>query len=221
MLYLLAESYLWSRQYEKVVPLFEQLQREAPDSAPAHMLMGEALDGLKRTDQAIAEFKAAASLSPAEPNVQFGLGYLYWKKRNYDEAATRFEQELRNDPLHANAKAYLGDIYYRRHQFAYAQKLLQEAGRLSSKVRIAYVDLGAIARERKQYELAIASLKRAIVLDPDQTDAHYQLALTAQAMGRREQAEDERRKMQRLEKNVEEELLHRISGAPSLSQMSR
>ena len=43
--------------------------------------MGEALDGLGKTPEAIAEFEAAAKISPNEPNVHFGLGYLYWKSQ--------------------------------------------------------------------------------------------------------------------------------------------
>ena len=56
------------------------------------------LDGLGRTSEAIAEFQTAAKISPGEPNVHFGLGYLYWKTQQYDEARKEFERELALDP---------------------------------------------------------------------------------------------------------------------------
>ena len=48
---------------------FRQLLQQSPESAPAHILAGEALDGLSRTSEAIAEFQAAAKIAPNEPNV--------------------------------------------------------------------------------------------------------------------------------------------------------
>jgi len=40
---------------------FRQIQTQDPNSAAAHMLSGEALDGLARTPEAIVEFEAAAA----------------------------------------------------------------------------------------------------------------------------------------------------------------
>ena len=38
----------------------------------------------------IGEFEAAMKISPHEPNVHFGLGYLHWKSQQYDEAKKEF-----------------------------------------------------------------------------------------------------------------------------------
>jgi tetratricopeptide (TPR) repeat protein len=90
----IAQSCLWSGQHERALQEFEWLLREQPDSAATHMLMGEALDGLGRAADAIVEFQAAATASPTEPQVQFGLSYLFWKERRYDEAEGEFHREL-------------------------------------------------------------------------------------------------------------------------------
>src|SRR2546429_2942515 len=45
-----------------------------------------------------------------EPEVNFGLGYLYWKSHQYDNAKRAFESELAVDPGNPQAMAYLGDI---------------------------------------------------------------------------------------------------------------
>lgn len=50
-----------------------------PDSPAAHVLVGEALDGVGKTAEAIAEFQAAAKAAPQEPHVHFGLGYVYFR----------------------------------------------------------------------------------------------------------------------------------------------
>ena len=78
------------------------------------MLTGEALDGLQKDSEAIAEFQEAAKVSPDEPDVHFGLGYLYWKSHQYDEAGSEFEKVLVLDPKHAQALTYLGDMAMKR-----------------------------------------------------------------------------------------------------------
>jgi tetratricopeptide (TPR) repeat protein len=75
----LAQSCLFAKKYSCALDSFQEILRQNPDSAAAHMLSGEAFDGLERTEEAIAEFEAAAAVSPREPNVHFGLGYLHWK----------------------------------------------------------------------------------------------------------------------------------------------
>lgn len=112
--HLLAQSCLWAKKYNCAVEGFRKIMEQNPDSAAAHMLMGQALDGLGRTAEAVTEFQAGQRVSPREPNVNFGLGYLYWKQHQYEEAKIWFERELAVDPKHAQSLAYLGDIELKR-----------------------------------------------------------------------------------------------------------
>ena len=102
---MLAQSCLWARKFSCAQEEFRRILEQNPDSAPAHVLFGEALDGVGRTPEAITEFETAAKISPSEPNVHFGLGYLHWKSQQYDEAKSDFERELALDPNHAQALA--------------------------------------------------------------------------------------------------------------------
>jgi len=178
------------------------------------MLMGEALDGLDRTAEAIREFQVAAEIAPRQPNVHFGLGYLYWKQLKFEDAELAFRRELSNDPAHAQSKAYLGDIFVRRNGFDEALPLLEEAVKLQPDLRIAHLDLGSIYTQQKQYEKAIAALKEAIRLDPNQADSHYRLAMTYRAMGRTEETEAVLEQLKQIHEKRREELLHKISRQP-------
>ena len=55
----------------------------------SHVLTAEALEGSGRTAGGIAEFQAAAKVGPREPNVHFGIGYVYWKQHKYEEGQER------------------------------------------------------------------------------------------------------------------------------------
>src|SRR5256885_14865277 len=70
----LAQSCLWAKKYSCALDQFRQILEQNPDSAAAHVLTGEALDGLGRTPEAIVEFQSAVKAAPREPNVNFGLG---------------------------------------------------------------------------------------------------------------------------------------------------
>ena len=72
------------------------------------MLLGEVYDGLAKTDEAIAEFRLAAS-SGNVPDAHFALGYMLWRTRRYEQAVPEFEKELAADPHYYKALAYLGD----------------------------------------------------------------------------------------------------------------
>lgn len=87
--YVLAKCYLWSGDGDAGMALFRKLLERDPDSAAVHMLMGEALDSQNHPEDAIKEFELAAKNAPQQPDVHFGLGYLYWKEKRYDEACLR------------------------------------------------------------------------------------------------------------------------------------
>src|SRR6266550_2720236 len=183
----LAQSCLWAKKYSCALDQFRQILEQSPDSAAAHVLTGEALDGLGRTPEAIVEFQAAAKAAPAEANVNFGLGYLYWKLLQYDDAKPAFER---------------------------AVTLLKRAVQLKDDLRIAYADLGAIYREQKHYKDALASLQRAVKLDPAQPDTHFQLGRLYQAMGNTTAAQQEFSRVRELHKKADDDLLEKMSGSP-------
>jgi tetratricopeptide (TPR) repeat protein len=146
--------------------------------------------------------------------VHFGLGYLYWKSHQYDEAKREFENELSIDPNHPLALAYLGDIAMKRANPDEALALLQKSVRISDSIRIAYVDLGAVLTQQKQYGDAIAALRHAVELDPAQPDAHYRLGRAYQAIGNAEESQKEFAKVRDLHEKADDPLASKIPTAP-------
>ncbi len=210
---ILAQSCLSAKEYSCALAEFRQILERDPDSAAAHMLSGEALDGLGRTVEAIPEFEAAAKAASREPNVNFGLGYLYWKLHKYDEAKTAFEKELSIDPGHAQALAYLGDIELKKNAPEKALPLLKKATELRNDIRVAYLDIGAILLEQKKYPDALDALLHAEKLDPAQPDAHYRLARLYRAVGNAAAAKREFAKVAELQEKTEE-LVPKMSPPP-------
>ena len=130
-----------------------------------------------------AEFEAAVKADPHAPNVNFGLGYLYWKLRRYEQAAPAFENEIAVDPQNAQALAYLGDVELKRENPDKALALLTRAIAIRQDIRIAQLDLGVLLTQQKKYPEALAALRRAEQLDPEQPEVHFRLGRLYQAMG--------------------------------------
>jgi tetratricopeptide (TPR) repeat protein len=207
----LAQSCLLAKDYSCAENEFRQIVQQNPDSASAHILMGEALDGLSRTPEAIIEFQAAAKVAPQEPDVNFGLGYLQWKSNHFEEAKTSLQNELAADPNHAQALAYLGDIAMKENNFDQALPLLEKAVRQRNDLRLAYVDLGAVLMQQKRYPEALAALQRAIKLDATQPDAHFRLGRLYQAIGKAPDAEREFAKVRELHEKADDDVASKLS----------
>ena len=92
--------------------------------------------------------------------------------------------------------------------------LLRKAVALKNDIRIAYIDIGAILAEKKQYAESARALKRAVELAPKQSDAHYRLGNIYKAMGEKELAQREFAKVRELQENPEEDLVRKMSSSP-------
>jgi Flp pilus assembly protein TadD len=117
------------------------------------------------------------------------LGYLYWKSHKLDLAQREFQNELSLDPNHAQAIAYLGDIQMKKGDVEGALTLLKKSVQLAPDLRVAYMDLGAVFTQQKNYIEAIDAFQHALKLDPEQPDAHYRLARLYQLTGKKTESD--------------------------------
>jgi tetratricopeptide (TPR) repeat protein len=209
---ILAQSCLWSHQYDCALAEFKNILAVNPDAVQAHMLMAEALDGMGKTGDAISELEAAARISPTEPLLHFELGYLYYKQRDYDKALPELKLEVANNPGYAQSYLYLGDIALHTNDNKAAEPLLQKALQLQDENRLAYFDLGCIYADQNKTQEAVAALLHAVQLDPTQPDAHYRLARLYTVLGQKEKAAQEFAKTKELHSKTEDSLIEKISG---------
>ncbi|RRA48606.1 tetratricopeptide repeat protein [Acidipila sp. EB88] len=209
----LAQSCLWSRQYDCAMQQYRHMLTVNPDAVQAHMLLAEALDGMGKTEDAIAELDAAGRLAPTEPVLHFELGYLYYKKADYEKAVPEFKAEMTNNAGFAQTYAYLGDILFRTNDPDAAEPLLRKALALDDQLRLAYFDLGCISADRKNNAEAVAAFEHAVKLDPAQADAHYRLARIYMQQGDKQKASAEFARTKELHTRTDDSLIQKISGA--------
>jgi tetratricopeptide (TPR) repeat protein len=199
----LAHSCLWAKQYACALEQYKSIVQQSPDSPEADMIAGEALDGQGNTTGAITQFRAAAKASPNLPNVHFGLGYLLWKLNQIDEAGHEFGLELALDPNNEQALTYLGDVAIKKNDNGTARRYLQRAIEQKSPIRLTYLDMGILNAQAGQNTEAEVNFKHAIVMDPDDPEAHWRLGRLFQTMGDKQQADMELAKVKLLHQRTD------------------
>ncbi len=188
---LLAQSCMWSKQYQCVLDTYHQILELNPDSAEAHMLAGEAYDEMKNEAGATQEFRAAVQANPKLPYAHFGLGYLLWGQNKLQEAAQEFKAELANMPDEADAMVFLADCEMQMQHQADAMPLVEKAVRLNPRLARGHLDLGILYSQAGRREDALQQLKLAAQLAPYDVNVHWHLARLYMAMGKPEKAKAE------------------------------
>ena len=207
----LAQSCMWSRQYQCVLDSYHEILTLNAESAEADMLAGEALDQMKDSAGAIKMFRAAVRANAKEPDAHFGLGYLLWTQKQYAEAASEFQAELDNDAGHIQAMLYLADSQIQLNRTAEAQPLLEKVVQVDPSLALGHLDLGILYSDAGRTEDALRELKAAARLAPNDVNAHWRLGRLYRSMGKKEEAKAELDKASKLNKATDEDLLKKIA----------
>jgi tetratricopeptide (TPR) repeat protein len=219
----LAQSCMWSKQYQCVLDTYHQILELNAESAEADMLAGEALDAMQNHQGAIDEFRAAVKANPTAPNAHFGLGYLLWTQDQFEEAAQEFQAELANVPESAQALAFLADTDIHLGKPEEALPLAEKAVQSDPGIEKGHVDLGILYADSSRQQDAVKEFKAAIKLSPNDQDPHWRLARLYQSMGKQEEAKVEFEKTKSLHQAEQESIFSKLKvaqdrGSPAAPQ---
>jgi tetratricopeptide (TPR) repeat protein len=187
--YVLGVSYLQSFEYDKARAAFAQMFSVAPGSAQAYVVLGQMMIHHDLADQAVPELEKALSINAHVPMAHFLLGEVYLFRAQPQEAIEQFSDELAIDPIMWRAYWRMGDAYNRLGKLDEAQRALTRALWLNQDFSAPYIILGQIELKRGDPELAAAYLEHALKMDPNNHDAHYNLGLALNKMGRTAEAQ--------------------------------
>ena len=194
LLELAAQSFMRQRRYaEAIVVLRRRLDLENA-TARDWAMYGDALDGARRTIEAVAAYERAVALAPDSNATQYGLGYLYWKLYRYDEAERVLKEVLRRDPQMARAAFTLGDLYLTKGEHARALPLLEQAARAYPEEFDTRFALGRALVSIGNIKRGIEELRAAVRLDGQIADGHFQLG---RALMQDKQTEEGKRELER------------------------
>ena len=189
--------YVAVHAYSDLSTLTSQLlAKNAPNSSQAHELLAESYEMQGKWDLAEKEYRTILKHDPKIPGVHFRLGRLLLSKPNpgpevAEEAKHEFEQELQIDPTNAGAEYVLGELARQNQQLDDAVTHFSRAAKLDTHFGEAYLGLGATLLAEKKYPDAIPPLETAVKLEPQNPNAHYNLATAYTRAGRKQDGEKE------------------------------
>jgi tetratricopeptide (TPR) repeat protein len=186
------------RAVEPAIEVFTRGNRMFPQSD--RMLLGLAASLYVRGDynQAAQRFFEACDLNPADTGPYLFMAKVQSSEITRQEGFTRRLQRFgRLQPSSALAKYYYAtNVWNLREEpddadAAKVTSLLEEAVHLDPNLGVAYLQLGTVYADRKEYAKAIDAYQEAIQVSPELEQAHYRLARAYARMGNEPEAQKE------------------------------
>ncbi|HEX2712120.1 MAG TPA: tetratricopeptide repeat protein [Candidatus Acidoferrales bacterium] len=139
---------------------------------------------------AIPIFETATKIRPDVPKLWLGLGLSYYFASHLDQAEKALRESLALDPHYQTAFVVLGDLLYQSGRADDSVDLLRKALDLQPDWYLPYYYYGMIALRRGQENSSavIEALQRAIVLNPEFPDAHFELGKAMARSGQNQAA---------------------------------
>jgi Flp pilus assembly protein TadD len=187
----LGKSYLRAGAPQKVVELFSREDSLAGHFAWAHLLLARAFDAQDKLDEARGELQRALAIDPPCRGAHFALGFIAWTTRDLETAEKEFRRELALDPREDLAFYYLAETLEVQGKLNEAQRVLKWMGREAPKTYLYHFGVGKMNEFNRNFEAAAVEFREAIRLDPQQSEAHYHLALALRKLGETVQANQE------------------------------
>lgn len=164
-------AYWYIDNYERMLVFAQKTVSMRPDSAQAHDLLGRALMGLNRNEEALAAFDNALHILPDDDDLMAQKAECLFYLQRYEEtvACGRPLAERLNDESHWNL---CGRALYELGNMEEAIYCLEAALRIAPNYELAMSNLADVYVEQEKYDKAIALYLQAYELDPER---HYDL----------------------------------------------
>lgn len=158
-----------------------------PHSAAAWYGLGNVLDGLGKSGEALACFQKALALKPGAVEARNGLGLALASQGKTSAAVREYEAALRQKPDFAEARVNLGLALAKEGKLNEAMNEYRAALRANSNSVAAHINLGNALAAQNDRE-ALTHYAEAARLKPDFAEAHYLYGMELTKAGRFDEA---------------------------------
>ncbi len=187
------------RAFEPASEVFTQGNHLFPRSVRMLVGLGVAWYDRGAYGQAAQHLCEASDLNPADPNPYLFMGKIQTIEMTQPEGmGDRLERFARLQPENALANYYYAVSVWQQRRgpedaetSARVESLLEKAVHLDPKLAPAYLELGILYSERKDWHRAILFFQKATAANPQLEEAHYRLAQAYRQTGEKLKAEQE------------------------------
>lgn len=164
-----------------------------PKSARLWLALGIAQLTYGQNTEAESSFKQSLALDPKAVPALAYLGVTYVERGLYDDAIRFYEQAIALNPQVATLHYLVADTMFRvpNGDTSRAEKYLKRALELDPNLAAAYLTWGKFYVRTNRYAEAAPLLERAVALQPDMIEAHYQLSRVLMKLKRTDEGKRE------------------------------
>ena len=184
---------------DDALPALTKAVEREPDNDSYVYVLGSAKVAKGQLPDALALFQRLLKKHPDDAILTYATGAVYYLQGKYSEAEASLKQSLAAQPNQVAASYYLGLTYDAIGDDDRAIPVFRELLKSNPQHAPSYVKLGGILLRAHQYEDARQNLERAVSLDPDSVEAHYQLGLLLRRLGKSAESENEFAESRKLE----------------------
>jgi Flp pilus assembly protein TadD len=185
---------------EPAIEVFTKGNSRYPKSARMLIGLGAAAFARGANDEAVQRMCEASDLNPVDPAPYLFLGkMLRAGNRPSQEEIDKLQRFVKLQPQNAEANYYYAVALWKSRKdpddpaVAQAESLLARAVQLNRKFAPAYLELGILHAEERDYVKAIADYQQAIQIDPRLEEAHFRLGQAYRQAGEAEKSKEELR----------------------------
>jgi tetratricopeptide (TPR) repeat protein len=162
----LADVAVYRGRFPDADKLMSRAKELAPKSAEVAAASGRLAAVARRMPEALAEFKRAIALDPRFVTPHLDLAELQLSAGNSAEAAKTFRAAMSADPQHPGAPFGLGRALAARGDWAGAIAALDQSAKIAPNNPLPLVAKSEVQGRLKQFEQAMATLDKALALEP-------------------------------------------------------
>ena len=163
------------KEREANLACYEKMVADQPGDATVRYELGELLQKMGRTEQAVAQFEQALVLDPDHVPAHAALGIALHAAGRLDEAERHFRQALAGMPDLAEVHFNLGQTLRLAGRLDEALREYAAALELQPDLAVAHHNRGEVLRARGDVDAALAAYRRALEIDPNYAQAHNNL----------------------------------------------
>jgi tetratricopeptide (TPR) repeat protein len=134
-------------------------------------------------EEAVKAFEVVLEADSEQPAVWSNAGASYLRLKQFDKAVMAYEEAIALEPENSGHYQNLAAVYAAKGDSEKARENYEKAASMSSELSptdaaVNYYNMGVTYINGGQTQEAAEALKKAIELDPNHAEAHYQLGIT-------------------------------------------
>ena len=169
--------YQAQKKYDQAVNTYNAILAIQPYNVKVLVYKAECLKELKKNEDAINLYKTALNIEPQNAQIKAKLYELLKNTMSTDDVLDFLYKNVQNSPMDANSYYEFAYELHKANKIDDAINFYLETIKLDNKKIDAYVNLSQAYRQKKNYKDALAIIKKAQLIAPDNDQVKNQYSL--------------------------------------------